>query len=73
MKERYFVYVCYGTEEQITEFKNHLFMNGYDFSIREEDGIEITIHEEETDYVETMMDDRNIDYRIIDYEWKIKG
>ena len=34
---------------------------------------EITRHEEETDYVETMMDDRNIDYRIIDVEWKITG
>lgn len=70
MKERYFVYECLVAEEQIDELKNHLSMNGYDFSVSEEDGVEIAVHEEEMDYVETIMDDRDIDYRIVDIEWK---
>lgn len=72
-KERYCIYKCFGTVEQIAELKNHLLMNGYDFSVNEKDGLEISIHEDGMDYIQTIMDDRGIDYRIIDFEWKIKG
>ena len=65
--EKYFIYNCFTTKEQMEELKNHLNMNGYDFSIN---GMTISIYEEEANYVETIMDDRNIEYILYDTEWK---
>ena len=67
MRERYFVYLCFGTNEQMEELNNHLDMNGYDFSMN---GMELIVHADEGDYVETIMADRNIDYILDDVEWR---
>lgn len=67
MKERYFVYAFKATKEQMDELENHLKMNGYDFLIN---GEKISIHEEETDYVETIMTDREIYFNLVDVEFR---
>ena len=67
MREKYFVYRCFNTKEQMNELTNHLSMNGYDFSIN---GTVLIVHEEEADYVETIMNDRHIEYILEDFEWK---
>lgn len=66
MKERYYVYVCSATKEQMEELENHLSMNGYKFAISE---TILIAHEEEADYIETIMVDRDIDYILDDIEW----
>lgn len=66
MKTRYYIYKLVATKEQMEELNNHLKMNGYDFSINESN---ISVNEDEMDYVETIMEDRDISYSIIDYEW----
>lgn len=65
--EKYFIYRCFNAKEQMKKLENHLSMNGYDFVIS---GNTLSVYEEEVDYVETIMDDRNIDYIIEDVEWK---
>ena len=67
MRERYFVYLCFGTDEQMEELNDHLSMNGYNFSM---DGMELFVHESENDYVETIMADRDIYYILSDAEWR---
>ena len=67
MKTRYYIYELVATKEQMEELNNHLKMNGYDFSINE---LNISVNEDEMDYVETIMEDRDISYSIVDYEWK---
>lgn len=65
--EKYFVYRCFNAKEQMKELENHLSMNGYNFSIN---GQVLVVYEEDADYVETIMDDRNIEYILEDFEWK---
>lgn len=71
MKTRYYIYTVITTKEQTEELVNHLKMNGYDFLINGylSDGLSLGVNEDETDYVETIMEDRDIDYRMVDYEW----
>ena len=67
MRKRYYIYKCFTTKEKMNELQNHLSINGYDFSTS---GMSISVYEEEMDYVETIMDDRNINYFVEDVEWK---
>lgn len=71
MKEKYFVYTIKANKEQMYELINLLETSGCDFSVRTEDSVKLTIHEEESDYVERIMCDWNIDYMLIEVEWKI--
>lgn len=54
-------YVCIllhvGTD--LEELENHLSMNGYDFGIDKSRNL-LFVFVEEVDYVETILDDRNI-------------
>ena len=56
-------YVCIllhvGTD--LEELENHLSMNGYDFGIDKSRNL-LFVFVEEVDYVETILDDRNIIY-----------
>ena len=56
-------YVCIflhvGTD--LEELENHLSMNGYNFGIDKSRNL-LFVYIEEVDYIETILDDRNINY-----------
>lgn len=56
-----YVSILYHGETDIEELKNHLSMNGYDFGIDERKCL-LFVNIEEVDYVETILEDRNILY-----------
>ena len=47
----------------LQELENHLSMNGYDFGMDEKKRM-LFVSIDELDYVETILTDRDIDYRI---------
>ena len=47
----------------LNELENHLSMNGYDFGLDAKRRV-LFVYIDEIDYVETILADRNIDYRI---------
>ncbi len=55
--------------EALMELEDHLRMNGYDFYMSAMPGYEqisvLLINEEEIGYIDTIMKDRNINYRYI--------
>lgn len=52
----------YG-DADLEELENHLSMNGYDFGIDKNRNL-LFVFIEEVDYVETILDDRNIIYDV---------
>lgn len=50
-------------DANLEELENHLSMNGYDFGIDEKRRV-LFVLIDEVSYVETILTDRNIDYRI---------
>ena len=71
MKEKYFVYTVKANKEQMDELINYLKTCSCDFSVRTEDSVKLIVHEKESDYVEAAMCNWNIDYMLIEVEWKI--
>ena len=53
------MYVHAGTD--LEELESHLSMNGYDFGIDKSRNL-LFVYIEEVDYIETILDDRNINY-----------
>ena len=51
--------------DTIDEIENHLSMNGYCFGIDKKRKI-IFVYDDQFDYVETILGDRNISYRVAD-------
>lgn len=56
-----YVSILYHGETDIEELNNHLSMNGYDFGIDTKRNL-LFVNIEEVDYVETILEDRNILY-----------
>ena len=50
-------------DADLEELENHLSMNGYDFGIDKNRNL-LFVFIEEVDYVETILDDRNIIYDV---------
>ena len=50
-------------DADLNELENHLSMNGYDFGLDEKRRM-LFVFIDELSYVETILTDRNIDYRI---------
>lgn len=50
-------------DTDLSELENHLSMNGYDFGLDEKRKV-LFVLIDELAYVETILTDRNIDYRI---------
>ena len=53
------IYLHAGTD--LEELESHLSMNGYDFGIDKSRNL-LFVYIEEVDYIETILDDRNINY-----------
>lgn len=53
------IYLHVGTD--LEELENHLSMNGYNFGIDKSRNL-LFVYIEEVDYIETILDDRNINY-----------
>ena len=53
------IYLHVGTD--LEKLENHLSMNGYDFGIDKSRNL-LFVYIEEVDYIETILDDRNINY-----------
>lgn len=75
-ERRKYVAIEYGFNEdvddvykELTELEDHLRMNGYDFYLSVMPGYEqisvLLINEEQTGYIDTVLEDRNINYRYI--------
>lgn len=62
MKE-FIEYVCIllDIDTDVNELENHLSINGYDFGIDKKRNL-LFVYIEEVDYVETILEDRNISY-----------
>ena len=58
-------YVCIviGVGADVAELENHLCMNGYDFGIDQNRNL-LFVYEEEIEYVETILSDRDITYEV---------
>lgn len=58
-------YACIvlGVGADMEELENHLYMNGYDFGIDQNRNL-LFVYEEEIEYVETILADRNIAYEV---------
>ena len=61
-------YVCIvlGVSTDVEELENHLHKNGYDFGIDKNRNF-LFVYEEEVEYVETILADRNITYEVKEY------
>lgn len=75
-ERRKYVAIEYGFNEDVddvyealTELEDHLKMNGYDFYMSVMPGYEqisvLLINEEQAGYIDTVLEDRNINYRYI--------
>ena len=58
------IVINFGTD--LEELENHLNMNGYNFGIDKSKN-RLFVHIEELDYVETILEDRDIVYAVMDY------
>ncbi len=59
-----YVSIAMSANADINELDNHLSMNGYDFGIDRKRNL-LFVNMEEVDYVETILEDRDIEYETI--------
>lgn len=70
MKKRYWVYECSCSEKKLIELASTLTNKGYDFSIHVGNIVELAVFEEEADYAELIMIDKNIVHKMVDVIWR---
>lgn len=58
--------IIISADADIEELENHLYMNGYDFGIDKKRNL-LFVNFEEVDYVETILEDRDIEFKTLIY------
>lgn len=58
-----YVNIIIDGNADVEELENHLSMNGYDFGIDKKRNL-LFVNMEEVDYVETILEDRDIDFEV---------
>ena len=61
-----YVRIDINGKADLKELENHLSMNGYDFGIDKTRRV-LFVFIEEVEYVETILEDREIDFEVVEY------